>query len=316
MEEPMFEHRTVLLEEAVTGLNIKADGIYVDCTLGGGGHSELILSKLGAEGRLVAIDQDIKAIENAKERLAWSGKQINFVQRNFKYIKEIIESLEIAKVDGIVYDLGISSPQVDEGERGFSYWSEATLDMRMDKSAQLTAHEIVNCWDESELIRIIYEYGEERFAKRIAQSIIRERQIKSIETTTVLADIVKNSIPAATRRTGGHPARRTFQAIRIAVNDELNVFKESLIAAINLLNAGGRISVITFHSLEDRICKEVFNEYAGGCICPPDLPICGCGIKPTIKIITKKPVVPSALEIAENPRARSAKLRIIERLVP
>jgi 16S rRNA (cytosine1402-N4)-methyltransferase len=312
----MFEHRTVLLEEAVTGLNIKADGIYVDCTLGGGGHSELILSKLGAEGRLVAIDQDIKAIENAKERLAWSGKQINFVQRNFKYIKEIIESLEIAKVDGIVYDLGISSPQVDEGERGFSYWSEATLDMRMDKSAQLTAHEIVNCWDESELIRIIYEYGEERFAKRIAQSIIRERQIKSIETTTVLADIVKNSIPAATRRTGGHPARRTFQAIRIAVNDELNVFKESLIAAINLLNAGGRISVITFHSLEDRICKEVFNEYAGGCICPPDLPICGCGIKPTIKIITKKPVVPSALEIAENPRARSAKLRIIERLVP
>ena len=312
----MFEHRTVLLEEAVTGLNIKADGVYVDCTLGGGGHSELILSKLGAEGRLVAIDQDIKAIENAKERLAWSGKQINFVQRNFKYIKEIIESLEIAKVDGIVYDLGISSPQVDEGERGFSYWSEATLDMRMDKSAQLTAHEIVNCWDESELIRIIYEYGEERFAKRIAQSIIRERQIKSIETTTVLADIVKNSIPAATRRTGGHPARRTFQAIRIAVNDELNVFKESLIAAINLLNAGGRISVITFHSLEDRICKEVFNEYAGGCICPPDLPICGCGIKPTIKIITKKPVVPSALEIAENPRARSAKLRIIERLVP
>lgn len=312
----MFEHRTVLLEEAVTGLNIKADGIYVDCTLGGGGHSELILSKLGAEGRLVAIDQDIKAIENAKERLAWSGKQINFVQRNFKYIKEIIESLEIAKVDGIVYDLGISSPQVDEGERGFSYWSEATLDMRMDNSAQLTAHEIVNCWDESELIRIIYEYGEERFAKRIAQSIIRERQIKSIETTTVLADIVKNSIPAATRRTGGHPARRTFQAIRIAVNDELNVFKESLIAAINLLNAGGRISVITFHSLEDRICKEVFNEYAGGCICPPDLPICGCGIKPTIKIITKKPVVPSALEIAENPRARSAKLRIIERLVP
>ena len=311
-----FNHVSVLLNETVDSVVTNPDGIYVDCTLGGGGHSELILSKLGAEGRLVAIDQDIKAIENAKERLAWSGKQINFVQRNFKYIKEIIESLEIAKVDGIVYDLGISSPQVDEGERGFSYWSEATLDMRMDKSAQLTAHEIVNCWDESELIRIIYEYGEERFAKRIAQSIIRERQIKSIETTTVLADIVKNSIPAATRRTGGHPARRTFQAIRIAVNDELNVFKESLIAAINLLNAGGRISVITFHSLEDRICKEVFNEYAGGCICPPDLPICGCGIKPTIKIITKKPVVPSALEIAENPRARSAKLRIIERLVP
>lgn len=312
----MFEHRTVLLDEAVAGLNIKPTGIYVDCTLGGGGHSELILTHLGLEGRLIAIDQDQLALDYAGKRLASTGKNFDLVRSNFRYIDKVVRELGIERVDGIIYDLGISSPQVDEGDRGFSYWQEARLDMRMDDTNPLTAHEIVNQWEAADLAQLIYEYGEERFAKRIAQNIVRSRQQKPIDTTTELAEIVKDSIPAATRRTGGHPARRTFQAIRIAVNDELNAFRESLEAAFNLLSIGGRLSVITFHSLEDRICKEVFSDYASSCICPPDLPVCGCGIEPRIKIITKKPLVPSAEEIALNPRARSAKLRISERLVP
>lgn len=312
----MFEHRTVLLTEAVAGLNIKPAGTYVDCTLGGGGHSELILSQLGPTGRLVAIDQDQQALDHASARLAATGKTFDLIRSNFRHIKEVLQKLGIEKVDGIIYDLGISSPQVDEGDRGFSYWQEARLDMRMDDTGTLTAHEIVNQWDEADLAKIIYEYGEERFANRIAKNLVRSRQLGPIDTTTELAELVKESIPAATRRTGGHPARRTFQAIRIAVNDELNAFRDSLVAAIELLNIGGRLSVITFHSLEDRICKEVFQDYASGCICPSDLPVCGCGIEPTIKIITRKPLVPSAAEIKENPRARSAKLRISERLLP
>ncbi len=310
----MFKHITVLLDEAVNGLNIKPDGVYVDCTLGGGGHSELILQKLSAEGKLIAIDQDRKAIENAEEKLMTYKDQVIFVKNNFKYIKNILEQLEIEKVDGFIYDLGVSSPQLDDRERGFSYQKSAWLDMRMDKENKLTAYEIINNWEAAELIRILYEYGEERFARRIAQTIIDERQINPIETTTELAELVKKSIPAATRRVGGHPARKTFQAIRIAVNDELNSLRQSLEDAIKLLNYSGRISVITFHSLEDRICKEIFKKYATGCICPPDLPVCGCDEEKVLKLITRKPLIPGELEVSENPRARSAKLRIAEKI--
>ncbi len=308
----MFKHKTVLLDEAILGLNIRADGIYVDCTLGGAGHSELILENLGPNGKLIAIDQDMKAIDNARIKLAAYGDQVIFVKSNFRYIKNCLEQLQIEKVDGFIYDLGVSSPQFDDSERGFSYRQSARLDMRMDKESKLTAYEVINEWDASELIRILYQYGEERFAKRIVQSIIRERQNKPIEFTTELAEIVKNSIPAATRRVGGHPARQTFQAIRIAVNDELNSLEQSLQDAISLLNYRGRISVITFHSLEDRICKEIFKEHTRGCICPPDLPICGCDKVATLRMITKKPMIPGELEVSENPRARSAKLRIVE----
>jgi 16S rRNA (cytosine1402-N4)-methyltransferase len=310
----MFKHKTVLLDEAIEALKIKSTGIYVDCTLGGAGHSALILEKLGPTGKLIAIDQDIEAINNAKRKLAAYGDQVIFVKNNFRYIKESVAQFGVEKVDGIIYDLGVSSPQFDDSERGFSYKQAAKLDMRMDNEASLTAYEIINNWEADELIRIIYEYGEERYAKRIVQAIIRERQNKPIETTTEFAELVKNSIPAATRRVGGHPARQTFQAVRIAVNDELNSLKDSLEDAISLLNLGGRISVITFHSLEDRICKDIFKEYATGCICPPDLPVCGCGRKPTLNLITKKPIIPGELEVNENPRARSAKLRIVERI--
>lgn len=310
----MFKHKTVLLHEAIDGLNIKPNGIYVDCTLGGAGHSELILEQLSSKGMLIAIDQDIKAINSAKEKLAKYDKRVYFVKSNFRYIKDNLELLQISKADGFIYDLGVSSPQFDDSNRGFSYKQSAKLDMRMDKEKQLTAYEIVNNWDATELTRILYEYGEERFAKRIVQAIINERQNKPIETTTEFAELVKKSIPAATRRVGGHPARQTFQALRIAVNDELNSLRESLENAVNLLNHQGRISVITFHSLEDRICKDIFKDYATGCICPPDLPICGCGKEPLLKIINKKPIVPSELEVSDNPRARSAKLRIVERI--
>lgn len=310
----MFKHKTVLLHEAIDGLNIKPNGIYVDCTLGGAGHSELILEQLSSKGMLIAIDQDIKAINSAKEKLAKYDKRVYFVKSNFRYIKDNLELLQISKADGFIYDLGVSSPQFDDSNRGFSYKQSAKLDMRMDKEKQLTAYEIVNNWDATELTRILYEYGEERFAKRIVQAIINERQNKPIETTTEFAELVKKSIPAATRRVGGHPARQTFQALRIAVNDELNSLRESLEDAVNLLNHQGRISVITFHSLEDRICKDIFKDYATGCICPPDLPICGCGKEPLLKIINKKPIVPSELEVSDNPRARSAKLRIVERI--
>lgn len=310
----MFKHTTVLLNEAVEGLDIKENGIYVDCTLGGAGHSYLIASKLGKEGRLISFDQDETAIAAARERLAEYSDRVTLIKTNFKYIKHALAEIGITKVDGIVFDLGVSSPQLDEEERGFSYKYDSPLDMRMDQGNDLTAEVIVNTWSEEQISKIIFEYGEEKFARRIAKKIVDYRSTKAIETTGELVELIKEGIPAAARRTGPHPARRTFQAIRIAVNDELNVFRDALHDSIDLLNPNGRVSIITFHSLEDRICKKVFQDYAQGCICPPDFPICTCRNKPAIKIVTKKPILPSNEEVESNPRARSAKLRIAEKL--
>jgi 16S rRNA (cytosine1402-N4)-methyltransferase len=310
----VFHHVTVLLHEAVEGLNIRPDGIYVDCTLGGAGHSALIASKLGEGGRLIAIDQDDAALANARERLAAYLDRVTLVKSNFRYIKEVVADLGLTGVDGVLFDLGVSSPQLDEGERGFSYNADAPLDMRMDQQAPLTAYEVVNKWDEEELAKLIWEYGEEKFSRRIARQIAIQREKAPIRTTGELVEIVKEAIPAAARRTGPHPAKRTFQAIRIAVNDELNAFREAVVDAIELLRPQGRLSVITFHSLEDRICKQVFQDYARGCICPPSFPVCTCGNEAKVKVITRKPVVPSEAELNENPRARSAKLRVAEKL--
>jgi len=310
----MFKHTTVLLEEAVEGLGIKEDGIYIDCTLGGAGHSALIASKLGENGRLYSLDQDDKALLHAKEKLSQYGEKVTLVKTNFAYLKEVIDEKGIGKVDGVLFDLGVSSPQLDEGERGFSYQYDAPLDMRMDQQGSITAAMVINSWSEQDLANVIYRYGEEKFSRKIAKKIIQHREEKPIETTGELVEIIKEAIPAPARRTGPHPAKRTFQAIRIAVNDELNVFEKAVHDAIELLKPGGRVSVITFHSLEDRICKKVYQEFAKGCSCPPDFPICTCGNTPDIKIITKKPIVPSDDEIEVNPRARSAKLRIAEKI--
>jgi 16S rRNA (cytosine1402-N4)-methyltransferase len=309
----LFHHVTVLKKESVEGLNIKKDGIYVDCTLGGAGHSCLIAAKLGAEGTLIGIDQDQIALNAASERLQGVDCQIRLVKSNFKDIKKVLTDLGLAGVDGILFDLGVSSPQLDEAERGFSYNHDAPLDMRMDQEGNLTAYDIINGWDDEELASIIYRYGEEKFSRRIAKSIVEARKDKPIESTLELAEIVKLAIPAATRRTGPHPAKRTFQAIRIAVNDELDVFASALEDAIECLNPNGRVSVITFHSLEDRICKQTFQKYVGGCTCPPDFPKCVCNHKATLHIVTRKPIAPSDEELESNPRARSAKLRIAEK---
>jgi 16S rRNA (cytosine1402-N4)-methyltransferase len=309
----LFHHVTVLKKESVEGLNIKKDGIYVDCTLGGAGHSCLIAAKLGAKGTLIGIDQDQIALNAASERLQGVDCQIRLVKSNFKDIKKVLTDLGLAGVDGILFDLGVSSPQLDEAERGFSYNHDAPLDMRMDQEGDLTAYDIVNGWDDEELASIIYRYGEEKFSRRIAKSIVEARKDKPIESTLELAEIVKLAIPAATRRTGPHPAKRTFQAIRIAVNDELDVFASALEDAIECLNPNGRVSVITFHSLEDRICKQTFQKYVGGCTCPPDFPKCVCNHKATLHIVTRKPIAPSDEELESNPRARSAKLRIAEK---
>ncbi|WP_106768315.1 16S rRNA (cytosine(1402)-N(4))-methyltransferase RsmH [Paenibacillus faecalis] len=319
----MFHHITVLKEEAVEGLRIKPDGIYVDCTLGGAGHSSLIASKLGSEGRLIALDQDDWALNNAKEVLKPYGNRVTLVKTNFRDLEEVLRS-QVGRdedghfhVDGILFDLGVSSPQFDEGERGFSYNHDAPLDMRMDQSAELTAADIVNEWPEQEIARILFEYGEEKFSRRIARVICERRENSPIQTTGQLVDMIKEGIPAAARRTGGHPAKRSFQALRIAVNDELGAFKDALHQAINCLAPGGRVSVITFHSLEDRICKQIFNSYIPKCTCPPDFPMCVCGGgQGTLKLVNRKPIAPSASELAQNPRARSAKLRIAEKLEP
>lgn len=309
----MFHHITVLKNEAVVGLNIKPDGIYVDCTLGGAGHSLSIVEQLGPNGRLIAFDQDQTALNNAQEMLAQYLDRVTFVKSNFRYIQEKLIELGIERIDGVLYDLGVSSPQLDTPERGFSYQHEAQLDMRMDDQATTTAFDVVNHWSEQELANVIYRYGEERFSRRIASRIVERRAEQPIQTTLELVDIIKAAIPAAARRTGPHPAKRTFQAIRIAVNDELTAFHDSLEAVVPCLNQGGRISVITFHSLEDRICKEFYNEKAKGCICPPGFPQCACGQEPILKVITRKPLLPSEEEIAFNPRARSAKLRVAEK---
>ncbi|WP_179392626.1 16S rRNA (cytosine(1402)-N(4))-methyltransferase RsmH [Sporosarcina sp. JAI121] len=309
----MFNHTTVLLHEAVEGLAIKRDGIYVDCTLGGAGHSTEIAKKLSPEGRLICFDQDITAIEVAKERLKDYLSQVTFVHSNFRNLKAELEKIGVSSVDGILYDLGVSSPQLDTPERGFSYNHEAPLDMRMDMDAPLTAHDVVNDWSYEDLVRIFFRYGEEKFSKRVARKIEEARQLSPIETTAELAELIKSSIPAATRRTGGHPAKRVFQAIRIAVNDELGAAEDSLMDAITLLNPGGRISVITFHSLEDRLCKTIFKEASSLPELPPNLPVIPEGMEPILKLVTRKPIIPSEIEIEENKRARSAKLRIAEK---
>ncbi|MGE7876955.1 16S rRNA (cytosine(1402)-N(4))-methyltransferase RsmH [Peribacillus muralis] len=309
----MFQHTTVLLKETVDGLNIKPDGIYVDCTLGGAGHSEYLLSQLSDKGRLYAFDQDETAIRNAKEKLESYGERIVLVPNNFKYLKEELNARGIEKVDGILYDLGVSSPQLDTPERGFSYNHDAPLDMRMDQSAAISAYDVVNTWSFHDLMRIFFQYGEEKFSKQIARKIEAAREIKPIETTFELVELIKDGIPAPARRKGGHPAKRVFQAIRIAVNDELGVFEDSLEQAISLLDMEGRISVITFHSLEDRICKTVFKKASSMPDLPPGLPIIPDEFRPTLKIITRKPILPSEDELEGNNRSRSAKLRIAEK---
>lgn len=310
----MFKHVTVLLKETVDGLNIKPDGIYVDCTLGGAGHSEYLLSQLSDKGKLYAFDQDITAIKNAKEKLQPYGDKVEFIQSNFKYIKEELEARGVYKVDGVLYDLGVSSPQLDTPERGFSYQHDAPLDMRMDQESSLSAYDVVNEWSYNDLVKIFFQYGEEKFSKQIARKIEAARATRPIETTYELVELIKEGIPAPARRKGGHPAKRVFQAIRIAVNDELKVFEDSLMQAIELLNKGGRISVITFHSLEDRICKSVFKKESELPPLPPGLPIIPDDMQPELKLITRKPILPSEEELEANNRARSAKLRVAEKL--
>ena len=307
----MFKHYSVLLEEAVEGLNIKEDGIYVDCTLGGAGHSLEILKKLKT-GKLYAFDQDNVALENAKIKLSEYADKVVFIKSNFENLKEKLAEQNVYEVDGVLYDLGVSSPQLDTPERGFSYNYDTRLDMRMDTDASISAYEIVNEYSYHDLVRIFYRYGEEKFSKQIARNIEKKREQAPIETTFQLVDIIKESIPAAKRRTGGHPAKRVFQAIRIAVNNELSVFESSLEQAIDVVKVGGRISVITFHSLEDRICKQIFNSYAKNKDIPKNLPILPEDSLSKLKLITKKPICPSNKELEENNRSRSAKLRVEE----
>lgn len=311
-----FQHYTVMLKETVDGLNIDPDGIYVDCTLGGAGHSEYLLSQLSERGHLYAFDQDQTAIDHAKERLApfVEKGQVTFVKSNFRFLQSELNKLGVTGVDGILYDLGVSSPQLDEAERGFSYHQDAPLDMRMDQSADFSAFDVVNEYDYHELVKIFYRYGEEKFSKQIAREIERVRKNKPIETTGELVEIIKTAIPAPARRKGGHPAKRIFQAIRIAVNDELGAIEDSLEQAIPLINKGGRISVITFHSLEDRIVKNIFKEYSSPKDMPPGLPIVPEEFQPELKLVNRKPLVASEQELDENNRSRSAKLRIAERI--
>ena len=305
-----FAHTTVLKTETVDGLCVREGGLYVDMTLGGGGHSEEILRR---GGRVVGIDQDSIALSAASERLRPFGEAFTPVKSNFKDLKNVLKSLGIDTVDGVLADLGVSSPQLDEADRGFSYMQDAPLDMRMDREASLSANEIVNTYSEDELFDIISGYGEERWAKRIAEFIVKARREKPIERTMELVSIIKAAVPKGARIDGPHPAKRTFQAIRIAVNRELDVLSQMLADAVDVLAPGGRISIITFHSLEDRIVKNAFSEGAIGCTCPKSFPVCVCGKKPTLKIISRKPILPSAEELQENPRARSAKLRIAEK---
>ncbi|TVY09604.1 16S rRNA (cytosine(1402)-N(4))-methyltransferase RsmH [Paenibacillus cremeus] len=316
----MFHHVTVLKDEAVQGLHIKPDGVYVDCTLGGAGHSYEIASRLGPEGLLIAFDQDDAALANAAERLAPVADRVKLVRSNFRFLERELSRIPQAmkdgrpQVDGILFDLGVSSPQLDEADRGFSYNHDAELDMRMDRTAPLTARDIVNDWSEKEIADILFEYGEEKFSRRIAASIAAARAKKPIETTGELVELIKEGIPAAARRTGPHPAKRSFQALRIAVNDELGAFEDALEQSIRCLAPGGRAAVITFHSLEDRICKQTFNKYVAKCTCPPDFPMCVCGNEGVVKLVNRKPIEASSEELEANNRARSAKLRIAEKL--
>ena len=308
-----FHHVSVLLEECIEGLNIKPDGIYVDGTLGGAGHSSRIAAKL-TTGTLVGIDRDPVALKAAGERLAPFGDRVTLVHSNFCDMDSALESLGIDRVDGILMDLGVSSPQLDDGQRGFSYMADAPLDMRMNGEDTLDAKQIVNRWSYDELKRILYDYGEERYAPRIAAAICKRREEKEIETTLELVDIIRSAMPASALREKQHPAKRSFQAIRIAVNDELGSVERVMKKAVPLLNKGGRLAVITFHSLEDRIVKNAMAEAAKGCTCPREFPVCVCGKTPQVKLITRKPIVSGPEELERNPRARSAKLRICEKL--
>ena len=309
-----FSHYSVLLGESIEALDIKPDGIYVDGTAGGGGHSYEIAKHLGPGGRLIAIDQDEDAIAAASARLSEFSDRVRVVRNNFSNLADVCRDLGIDKIDGFLIDAGVSSFQLDCAERGFAYSADAPLDMRMDKRNSLTARVVVNEYSEAELKKILFEYGEERFSPNIAAAIVREREIAPIETTAQLSDIIRGAIPAFAREGGHHPAKRSFQAIRIEVNRELDVIEPAIRAAERLMRRGGRIAVITFHSLEDRIVKQTFADLASGCTCPRSFPICVCGKKPTVKTVNKKPILPSAKELEENPRSRSAKLRVAEKL--
>lgn len=308
-----FYHISVLLQECIDGLNIKSDGIYVDGTLGGAGHSGQIVRRLDS-GLLIGIDRDPVALKAAGERLAPFASNVKLVHANFCEMADVLNELGISGVDGILMDLGVSSPQLDDGSRGFSYMADAPLDMRMNGEDSLTAYEVVNTWSYEELKRILYDYGEERYAPQIASAICRRRENAPIQTTLELVDVIRGAMPPAALREKQHPAKRSFQAIRIAVNDELGSVERAMEVAIPLLKPGGRLAVITFHSLEDRIVKNAMVEASKGCTCPPNFPVCICGNKPKVKLITKKPIVASNEELEVNPRSRSAKLRVCEKL--
>ncbi|MBE6921024.1 MAG: 16S rRNA (cytosine(1402)-N(4))-methyltransferase RsmH [Ruminococcaceae bacterium] len=308
-----FHHVSVLLDECIEGLNIRPDGIYVDGTLGGAGHSAQIAARL-TTGRLIGIDRDPIALRAAGERLAPFGERVTLVHSNFCEIANVLDELGIDGVDGILLDLGVSSPQLDDGSRGFSYMVDAPLDMRMNNGDALTAEEVVNTWSYEELRRILFDYGEERYAPQIAANICRTRETKPIKTTLELVDVIRGAMPASALREKQHPAKRSFQAIRIAVNDELGAVRQVMEAAIPKLNPGGRLAIITFHSLEDRIVKNGMADAAKGCICPPNFPVCVCGKKPLVKLVNRKPIVSGEEELERNPRARSAKLRICEKI--
>lgn len=308
-----FKHVSVLLEECIEALNIKKQGYYVDCTMGGAGHSSHIVSELNNDGRLIGIDQDTDALSAAKEKLK-DYNNVIYVHNNFHNIYDILEELNIEKVDGILMDLGVSSYQLDAGERGFSYMQDAPLDMRMNRDKEFSAYDVINDYSEQDLYRIIKDYGEEKFSKRIASFIVKRRSEKPIETTLELVDIIKAAIPAKARRDGPHPAKRTFQAIRIEVNGELEILDKAIDDSVKKLNSNGRLAIITFHSLEDRIVKNKFRDLGNPCKCPKEFPICACGKKPTVKVLSRKAIAPSDEEIEVNPRSRSAKLRVLEKI--
>ena len=305
-----FKHVSIMLDEVIENLDIKSDGIYVDGTLGGAGHAWHVCKKLGPSGRFIGIDQDDAAIEASKKRLEEYGDKVTVVRSNYCHMKDLLWQMEIDKVDGILLDLGVSSYQFDNAQRGFSYREDAPLDMRMDQRQEMTARDIVNTYSEKELYRIIRDFGEDKFAKNIAKHICLAREKKPIETTFELTEVIKAAIPMKVRATGGHPAKKTFQALRIELNQELAVLQNSLNDMIDLLNDGGRICIITFHSLEDRIVKTIFKKNENPCECPPSFPVCMCGKKPKGKVITRKPILPSPEEMEENPRSKSAKLRV------
>ncbi|MBO6054214.1 MAG: 16S rRNA (cytosine(1402)-N(4))-methyltransferase RsmH [Oscillospiraceae bacterium] len=309
-----FQHAPVLLHECIEALNIQPDGIYLDGTLGGAGHSREIAARLSEAGMLIGVDRDPAALQAAGERLSSMKARILLVHENFQNLREILNQAGVDRIDGMLFDLGVSSPQLDEAERGFSYMNDALLDMRMNPEDRLSAYEVVNDWPQEELKRILFDYGEERYAPLIAAAIVRERAKKPIETTLELSAVIRGAMPAQALREKQHPAKRSFQAIRIAVNDELGAVERMMEAAPDLLKPGGRLAVITFHSLEDRIVKNAMQTAAKGCICPPSFPVCVCGRKPSVRILTKKPITSQPEELEENPRARSAKLRVAEKL--